>query len=181
VSVDLVPAPRPPAVAAGRHLVVVELGERRRALYVDVRENRATDVHVELLPAPAERWAGVRAVVQTWRRGAEPDATAVAALAGAAGLGVVFIVRGADVDVWTITGGTARPAGRASARAPEAVLAVLPGPEPAPAPAPAPEPKRQGRSPWLYVIAAGAAAAAVGLVILASSGSATQRIEVRWP
>lgn len=163
--VDLARAERPPAVTAGRHLILVALGERRRALYVDVKENRAATVAVELAPAT---WPEVRAQVRAWRRGEPTTPESVAALARAVGLGAVYILHDDVVEAWTVAGGVARPAGRSTAVAP-----ALVSPPPS---------SGEKRSPWFYAIAVGAAAAAVGLVIVASqSGSSTQRIEVKWP
>jgi hypothetical protein len=166
VWIDLARVERPPAVTAGRHLVLVALGERRRALYVDVKEGRAVTVPVELPPAS---WPEVRAQVRAWRRGEPTTPEAVAALARAAGLGAVYILRDDVVEAWAVTGGAARSAGRSAVEAPTLV-------------APPAAPKAEKRSPWIVAVAVGAAAVAVGLVVVASqSGSSTQRIEVKWP
>jgi hypothetical protein len=166
--IDLQPAPRAPAVTAGRHLVLVALGERRRALYVEVKENRAQALDVELPPAS---WPEVRAQVRAWRRGEPTTPATVAALAHAVGLGALYVLGDQVVEAWTIVDGVARPAGRSATAA--LLAPVVP-------PAPAPEPEH--RSFWIYAAGAVAAAATVGLVVLATqSGSTTQRIEVKWP
>jgi len=176
VSVDFTPAGTAPIVAtvnAGRRLVTGVLGERVAAAFVEVKENQARAFELRL-PAVDERLAPVRSAVRALRRGGSD----VAAVARAAGIEVVVLLRTDGVLAYALDGNALRPLGRAPLGDGAALLALLP----AFAPPPAPETKRAGRSPWIYVIAGGAAAAAVGLVVLAtSSGSATQRIELKWP
>lgn len=166
ITIDFGPAER--AVTAGRHLVVATLGERRRALYVDVKEDRATELHLELPPAPID--SELRDQLRALRRVTEPDAATITPLARAAGITAVWLLRGVDLEVWTLSDDGAHRTGRGPAAHPELLLATRPPPE------------KSGRSPWVYVIGAAAAAATIGLVILATStGSTTQRIQVRWP
>src|SRR5262249_36257025 len=85
LSVDPTPAGRNPPVAAGPRLVSAAAGERAAALFVDVKENRAAQVKLEL-PAVDPRWAPIRAHVRAWRRAAgAPTAEQAGAVAAAAG------------------------------------------------------------------------------------------------
>jgi hypothetical protein len=178
VTIDLAAVSGPSAiVSAGHRLVAAAAGERAAATFVDVKEDRAAKVTLTL-PAVDEAYAPVRAAVRKLRTGGDD----VAAVARAANLDVIVVLRPGGAFAFARDGEVVRPLGSARLADGPALLALLPAMAPAPAPVAAPAHGGDGRSPWIYVIAAGAAAAAVGLVVLAtSSGSTTQRIEVKWP
>jgi hypothetical protein len=180
VTIDLAPAGSSAIVSAGHRLVQASAGESATATFVDVKEDRAAKITLTLpaLTAADELHAPVRAAVNALRRGGDD----VAAVARAASLDVVVVLRPSGAFAYARDGAILRPLGSARLADGPALSALLPALAPVPAQKAAPQAHSEGRSPWIYVVAVGAAAAAVGLVVVAtSSGSTTQRIEVKWP
>jgi PEGA domain-containing protein len=196
-------APVRRSLASGRHRVIAEApGHARAVTWIDLEDNRAAHVKLALAAARPDPWADVRARVAGWRAAGSAagsgsvagSASAAASLVGAGEIAALLDGTRLAVVVTLLPDGAAEVwAGPRRALAtsqlsdlPDAVTGAqrlaAAGPMTLPAAPPAaPAPARRRRPLWVYVMAGGIAAVAVGAVLLAGTGTSTQRIEVRWP
>jgi hypothetical protein len=168
-------------VAPGPHQVTASApGRTRASLTVEVKEGRPGAASVALGAATADAAAALRARVRAWRGG---EAIAAEGIAGAmrdAGVAVAVVWNGGRAQIWTLDPkGAAAPVEEVAPAEPAAVAAAAA--RHAGGAAPPAEPEKTGRTWWMYALALGAAGAALGVVLLADTGSKTQRIEVKWP